>query len=58
LVEGEGELEEIVAPSGLKVCEAIVLAVLGMIGVLLGEDSGTTTTTCEVVVGVKMVSGG
>ena len=53
LVEGEGELD----PPGLKVCNATLLDVLEMTGVLVGEDSETTMTTCEVVAGRGMVSG-
>jgi hypothetical protein len=56
LVEGEGELVE-TDPPGLTVCDTTLLVVLGMIGVLVGEDSGTTAT-CEVVAGTGVVSGG
>jgi hypothetical protein len=57
LVEGEGELEETGGTPGLKVWGATLLDVLEMTGVLVGEDPGTTTTTCEVVVGTGMVPG-
>ena len=56
LVEGEGELVETGSP-GSMVCDTTLLDVLGMIGVLVGEDSGKPAT-CEVVAGTGMVSGG
>jgi hypothetical protein len=56
LVEARVELEE-TGGSGTTVCDDTLLDVLGMIGLLIGEGSGTETTTWEVITGEGMVSG-